>query len=1054
MSDKTIINAISKLHFIIISIIFFIFLTLSSTFILLQNGVHLKNISLPNIQARELYIKWNEKLNIKIKEIKINSSKNKKTNNFNLKQANKLFKSIKLFNEWFEQIDIQEVTFNDINASFKYAYGGDGYINLNSKDITLKASLYFESNIFVTKVKSFHNNKFNVDADGYIFFDMQKQIKLISSLNINANNDAKLKIYLDADMKKLRYKIVQKENIKSIDHIMQNIPMPKEVRYWAYEAIKVSDIKLKYAYGYVDYDKPEEALTNIRVLADANKLQYTYNKKLEPVVTKYTELEFKDGILFIRPKGAYQYGFYLNKSWLKIDFAKKEELLTLFLLFKGKVNKDLLYLLDTYKIKLPFLQNSGDVDTNLKITVNLRTIAVNAKGDFFTKKSNFHYLGLDIDIFNAKIYLDNYDVSIKNMLSKYKDIATADVDVKFNAKKNEGFIDFRFKDIKFDDFDLKLKQKTPLYARYTISNKQDTIKAKDSSWIYAKKKIHISKLNIPFTLKTLTAKLPITKIAIKNQLKATIFGKISLKPLKTDLKLNLFKLDINNIKMTQKSNSFHIKYDKKLTITSTKKTNFDIENFKCAIDKINLNLQGDILNIKPNTLKIKDLATIKFDTKYNLKNNQGKINIKKVNINTKDINGIFNSTDNIALDIKSKKNSITIESKQLGIKYVTNTLQNQWKFNSNSLKKLYSYSTLLKDYNITNGQLSIYKEKHNKKDTISFVANINYPYKILVEDNTPLSNYTIEGKFNQKTKNIALKLNSDIDINIDKNITIKSKNTGISINEVLRYIKDTKKDNSKDEKIKNIIFRAKNSYIYITQNRHILYDTFNLTYKNNILNANFNHKNGNAKLKIENHTVYLYGNGFNDEFMDRLFALSRFKGGSLSFLLSGTLEEYDTLIQIKDTTIQDYKILNNILAFVNTVPSLMTFSVPGYSKYGLEVKNAYASVHTKDDIFYINNFYMDSKELDILGKGTASFKTNQLNLELNLKTDIGSSISKIPIVGYILLGDDTVSTSMKITGKLDDPKIESMIAKDIAVAPLNILKRTLKSPFQMFKKKR
>ena len=41
----------------------FIFLTLSLLFILLQNGVYLENITLPNLQVKKLYIKWNEKLN-------------------------------------------------------------------------------------------------------------------------------------------------------------------------------------------------------------------------------------------------------------------------------------------------------------------------------------------------------------------------------------------------------------------------------------------------------------------------------------------------------------------------------------------------------------------------------------------------------------------------------------------------------------------------------------------------------------------------------------------------------------------------------------------------------------------------------------------------------------------------------------------------------------------------------------------------------------------------------------------------------------------------------
>ncbi|WP_156022390.1 AsmA-like C-terminal domain-containing protein, partial [Sulfurimonas hongkongensis] len=38
----------------------------------------------------------------------------------------------------------------------------------------------------------------------------------------------------------------------------------------------------------------------------------------------------------------------------------------------------------------------------------------------------------------------------------------------------------------------------------------------------------------------------------------------------------------------------------------------------------------------------------------------------------------------------------------------------------------------------------------------------------------------------------------------------------------------------------------------------------------------------------------------------------------------------------------------------------------------------------------------------------------------------------------------------KVSGKLTDPKVSSLIAKDIIVAPLNIIKRTLLLPFKMF----
>ena len=186
--------------------------------------------------------------------------------------------------------------------------------------------------------------------------------------------------------------------------------------------------------------------------------------------------------------------------------------------------------------------------------------------------------------------------------------------------------------------------------------------------------------------------------------------------------------------------------------------------------------------------------------------------------------------------------------------------------------------------------------------------------------------------------------------------------------------------------------------------------------------------------------------------MDKLFALSKFKSGKLSFSMHGTTKDYKGLMHIKNTTILDYKILNNILAFVNTIPSLVTFSLPGYSKNGLEVKSAYINFNSKDDVFDISDISLDSKEMDIVGRGTASFAKNEIDIKLNLISDLGSSVAKIPVVGYILLGEDSISTSMKISGKLNDPSVKSLIAKDIAVAPLNIIKRTLLLPFHLFEK--
>ncbi|WP_373035309.1 AsmA-like C-terminal domain-containing protein [Sulfurimonas sp.] len=1044
MNDKIIISAILKLHFTIVSALSFIFFTLSLLFILLQNGLYIQNISLPNIQVQKLYIKWNEKLNISIQEIKIVKNSKRTKNRFSIKEVDKFFNALLLFDNWFEKIEINKISFNDIKGSFKYIDGKDGFLVASSKNFSFKSSLFFESHLFNVKIEEFYDYKRNIKINGNIIFDGYRNLELISSLNININNDVKLNAYLVSNSTKASYKIDSNEKIKSLKHTIEMFGMPKEVKYWAYDAIKTSDVELTSVHGWLEYNNLSDAYKNIYVKAVANNLSYTYNKKLEPVTTNNTKLEFKNGVLFIRPKDAYQYGFNLNKSWLKIDFTKKEELLTLFLLFNGKVTKDLIYLLNTYQIKLPFLQNSGNVDTNLKIEVGLRNIDVRAKGDFFTKKANFNYLGLDLDIYNAHVFLDNYDVSIKNMHSKYKDIATADVDVEFNAKKSEGTIDFRVQQVDFKDIGLRLKKSdTPLNISYKISNAQDTINAERSTWLFKDKDVNVEKVTIPFDLKTLEAQIPTTSIDIDNIASAYVSGTFALKPIRADLDVDILNFMLHDVRMDQSSASLKVNYSEKFILTSNDKIRLNANNLDYILDHIAIEMQEDEFRILNSDIEIKDFANAKLSAKYFFNDSNGTIKLKKLKFKNKDFGDIFSSDDAINLDVESNQKKTEIKAKDYNAQL---TLKDkEWILKFNSIADIAKKSKLLQDNNITNGDFTLYKNQNNTN--IQFLSNIKYPYKILTSQNTPTDNYVLKGEIKNTSKDISLNINGSVDVDIGKEIRISANNTGISIDEVLNYFNDR---NSSAAGAKNVIFNANNCYLYISKNRHVVSDNINLQYFNNIVSAQLKYKEGSAGFELKDGKFYLYGDNFSDKFMDNLFALSKFKGGNLSFSMTGTTQEYSGLMYIKDTTVIDYKVLNNILAFVNTIPSLVTFSVPGYSKNGLEVSSAYMNFHTKDDIFNITDISLDSKEMDILGRGTASYKNNSIDVELNLKTDLGSSVSKIPVVGYILLGEDSISTSMKISGKLNDPKVQSLIAKDIAVAPLNIIKRTLLLPFHLF----
>ena len=1015
---------------------------LVAIFIILQNGLYIDNISIPDVKVKQLYIKWNEKVDISIKEISVHKKQSNNEAEINYKDIDNYLKSLSLASNWFESVVIDKIKFNDISASFKYEDGKKGFIIASSPDFDFNGSIYYESNFLNMKINEFKDSKRKINLNGSLFFN-PKDIELSSVFNLNINNDLDAKVFIHTNEQRLDYKLIGNKEIKDITHLIDLANLPKEARYWALDAIDMSYATIDSANGFIEFDKLSEAYKNIHVKATANKMNYTYNKKLDSIHTQKTLLEFKNGVLFIYPKEAYSYGMFLDKSWLKIDFSTPQEILTLHLLFDGEINSDMLKILSAYEIDLPFLQRKGKVATNLTLTVNLMTIDVDARGDFFSKEANFDYLGLNIDVFDAYIKLNNHDVEINNMKAKYKDIATAEVDVVFNAKVSEGTISFQAEYIGLNNGALLL-DKNPIKIVYNISPNKDTIDIAKSRWKYDNFILNLDKVSVPFDLDRLLVKLPATYFEIDGVASGFVAGSIPIDTMKIDLRTDILKLNYKGVEFSQSDTPLNISYDDTLIISSISNILFNIDGSEFDLNDAVLDIGAHSINLKhANLLSTDGFISTEINAFYNTKNGTGILGLKDLNIQDND--SLFYSKDKLIFSFETLKESINIDSKELDSKFVIT--DDGWNVELNSLVKISNDSKFLKEFKITQGKVKLHKKDSEK--SISLKADILYPHKLLVSDNKPIQNFKIKGEISSKKSSINI--NEKINIKIGHNIAVNIKDSGINMPEVLNLLRDINTSSNK-KSAKSIILDASNSYLYVGHNRKVISDRMSLQHQHGITTAQLEHKDGHAGFKLEKKNIHLYGENFNDEFMENLFSLAEFKGGKLNFSMNGTIENYDGLFYIKNTTITDYKMINNILAFINTVPSLATFSLPGYSKSGLKVDSAYMNFNAKNSVFSISDFFLDSKEIDILGGGVADLNRDKINLMLNLKTDLGSSVSKIPLVGYILLGDDnTISTTMKITGKLSNPDVKSLIAKDIAVAPINIVKRALLLPYDLIK---
>lgn len=1005
----------------------------------------LHSLTLPNVQITQLYMKWNKKLELSIKDIHIkeNSSNNK---TFNLDKSLKNLSYTSFLPDIFDKIDIKKIRFQNTQATYYFDDKKGALLKFHNQHLRGNISLSYDSDNILISINSFQDISRKIDLNAEFIFDKEQNI--YSRINTSINKEIQLKIYAYKSMEKIFYNVESNHHIKSIRHLLDIIHFDKDIRYWVDDAIDTSYVKIKKAYGWIDLKETSNAYKNIYVDADLEKLNYTYNKKLDAIHSQYTQLEFKNGILYIRPKNAYSYNQYLGNSVVSLDFTQKNILLDIKLLFSGVLNKDILGILQAYKVTLPFYQHTGTIDTNLDILIKLRGLSTNVRGTFTTKEANFDYLGLNLDIYDANISLNNSNVLIDDMRVNYKDIASSKVKVKYDTSKAVGELDFNLTKVIFNEQNLSLNQPN-LHVKYNIKNgKYDLISIANSSWKYFDKNLSVDALKIPLDFKNLILKIPTTKVAIDPIAKIYVSGISSIKDSTADLDVDLVQFDYKNTLLNNPKSSFKVNYNKFLSI----KANSPI---KLKKDDNNISLTKTYITFKENNLyfntnvKVNQNIFSDLHCDYNLNSNEGMLYLNNTNIYKKNYGNLLLAHDPLNIVVQKKKDAFIFSSQDIdsSLKFVDNS----WIFNISSLEKLSKYSPILRKYHITKGTFKLSKENDNKY--FNFHSNLYYPYKFLANKNDLIDEYTIDGKVHDESYKSDISINNRVKITLEDNITVNAHDIGFDINELLKVIHLNNNNTSNSFK-KKISFNAQNSFLYISKNRHVLADDITLNYQNKNLDANLSYKDGHANFQLIDDNIKLTGENFNDKFMENLFALSKFHKGKLYFFLKGTLEKYHGSMFIYKTTVKKYKLLNNILAFVNTVPSLVTFSLPGYNKHGLGVDYAYMNFQAYKNDYNISDIYLESKEVNILGRGYVNILKNKIDLTLNLKTDLASTVSKIPVVGYILFDKDSMSTSLKVEGKLSNPKVKSLIASEIIVAPLNIIKRTLLLPFQIFEEKK
>ena len=1057
MKGTIVTNFVSKTLFVIVGFLSFIVAVLGVSFIVLQHGVDIQEASFGHMTMKKMHIQWDEKLNIAVEELYIKKTKQS--------QHSKTFKEMKhtflkfvakyvdintRYLSYIESLGVKKIKYGTMRGTLEYNAREKGVFTLKAADFYVRSHFGLDGDNIVLDIDEFTGLKNQIRAKGIVTIDTQSK-KIFTKTEIRINNDAAVTLYGTADQERFTYRVDSKKEIEDIRALIALFPLRDTLKFWAMDAIDASSLQIHEIRGFVEYDALKSAYKNLYISATLNNLNYTYNQKLDAIHTKKSELAFSKGVLSIYPKEAYTYKVPLQQSWVKIDFTKPQSIVTLHLLFHARLDNDIMHILDAYKIRLPFVQHAGEIKTDLTLAINLKTHDIDRQGTFFTPKANFDYLGINFDAKDLFVKLNNSDITIVHMKAYCQNgvDAVADATAHYNTKSATGEITFYFTKIQLSADEYLKTQKKPLKVVYKIFPKGgNTLAIDKSKWHFKDAVFVLDPLTLSPDFESLHVRVPTTRFSIENIANGVFKGIIDIKHQKADFALNLSKLNYRGMQLIHPATDLNLHIDKNIRISSSKNIVLNMNGVPWSVKDLLLKIDKKNIQLQHAKIKIDNYVKADMQVLYDTKRKRGDINLQNVVVADPKTQKVLYHKKQVQLLVKTKKKETEIDIKELEAILLIN--QKRWILNCKALGKIAKNFNILRKYHIDNGSMVFYK--NNNEKTVHFKASLRYKYKILTKYGKAVKQYNIEGKI-LKNKTVVLSVNDKVNVRVDKDINISIKNSGIDVKALLAFIKSLPQQKTKKTKNArtNIYVKAKNSYIYLGDNRYILSDSITVVYKNGALSGDLTYANGKMHFTFKENKFTVVGKNFNEKFAKNIISFTKLKGGNFNFSIDGTPDDYRGSVTITDTVIKRYVLLNNILAFINTVPSLVTFSLPGYSTKGVRADKVHTQFHFKKDIFHISDFSINTKEIKIVSKGTLSSKYNTIDMKVQLKTNLGSRLSKVPLAGYIIFDGKTLAANLKVTGKLSNPKVTTMVAKDIVSTPAHMMKRTLKLPYKFIR---
>jgi len=1019
--------------------------------IILKNGTSFNDLTIGRVIVSRCNVIWNEKIELEIDTITISEESKPRQTTADIRFIKKTINVSQIFARFFSKVNIRKFKIGErilaINLNQENAISYT--LDLTTEYTNFHSRLVFESDALVIDIVESANTKYNTRATGLIRLDAKDE-KAIGTIFVVINESFPVTIDIVSDSEKFRFEGKEAGKILEIKSLVDLFGLSPNIQRWITEYLSGSRYHLKSFEGEFPWDTPGVMLDTLEAEVRVDDTEYTFASGLEPVNGEYTDVFFAKGVLAIKPHNATFYGQDCGASTVEIDFNDPSNIiLTVDLKTDAVANTNILRLLDHYHIGLPFKQVGGTTGTDLRLTINLNKRQVGAEGTFTISEGLISYGSTVFEVRDARILLVNSDVTLDQLTVDFKDLITAHVTGTIQAKEGIGDLDILLEQINIDVKGSILNLDDSVAgprAKYHFDDNGHVLEAGPSSWQLDSKKIDIGSFRAPVSLDDFSMELPPVRVDIPPGIQTELSGFFSLRNKKANISCDILKYHVSDLLLLSPNISVDFDYDQELVFRTEETAYLSLSNIPVTLYPSEFRLDDEFFKISKSGISYGSFFDSRLAGQFNHRLAEGTFYLKKIDVTNENLENNLDIGDETLVEVRTEDEKFVVNCPEFDLR-ISSDKDKNWSASFGNLSSIYSRSRLLQKYKIKTGSLTISSE--NGKRPYNFSADILSPYLLFIDGDGPVEELNITGKLSDL--GVTASINKDLHIEYaDKQLGIASSNLAFNVPAVISLIKERPKSTGDSaSKDSGIIFslNAENSHLYLSPNSKILADLIEFEYLNGIIKMRLLHGPGRIVMKVEDEHFLADGSNLNDVFMGALIQGSSFQGGLMSIAAMGAFDEFSVLFEIKDTVLNNLKTLNNVMALINTVPALITFSWPDYNLTGLPLDSAVVGMKFKNKLATFESMEFVSPSLQAAGIGWIDFSERLMDLDVNLTTQRKENIRKIPIVGYILHGKKgEASMTIKIKGGVDDPEVTHSLFREIISKPFKILFRTLGLP--------